>query len=200
MVHRWHRAFSSSRIDDASRTTSPPTAICISIGEGRRRADPCREHRRTDRRLRAFARRQARRIRRRRCRAIPSARYTQPDLWVAELGAGTPRNLTATYDFDINGGIGGDQRAPRGQLPSGPVWSRDGRTILIGAGEQGNANLKRVDVASGRIDPVTSGNERRDVVHRRRRRAEDRLRPFHSRRPSAICTCSTPRPPRRRRS
>ncbi len=88
----------------------------------------------------------------------PERSYTQPDLWLAELGAGTPRNLTATYDFDINGGIGGDQRAPRGQLPGGPLWSRDGRSILIGAGEQGNAHVKRVDVASGRIDPVTSGN------------------------------------------
>jgi dipeptidyl aminopeptidase/acylaminoacyl peptidase len=88
--------------------------------------------------------------------------YTQPDLWVAELGSGTPRNLTAppaaNYDFDINGGLGGDQRAPRGQHPSGPVWSRDGRTIIIGAGEQGNANLKRVDAATGKVDVLTSGN------------------------------------------
>ncbi len=88
----------------------------------------------------------------------PERSYSQPDLWVAELGAGTPRNLTATYDFDMNGGLGGDQRAPRGQLPSGPVWSRDGRSILIGVGEQGNANIKRVDVATGKIDPLTSGS------------------------------------------
>ena len=88
----------------------------------------------------------------------PERSYTQPDLWVAELRRGTPRNLTATYDFDINGGLGGDQRAPRGQLPAGPVWSRDGRSILIGVGEQGNANIKRVDVATGKVDPVTSGN------------------------------------------
>ena len=58
----------------------------------------------------------------------------------------------------MNGGLGGDQRAPRGQLPSGPVWSRDGRSILIGVGEQGNANIKRVDVATGKIDPLTSGS------------------------------------------
>ena len=45
------------------------------------------------------------------------------------------------------------------QLPSGPIWSRDGKTIVIGVGEQGNANLKRVDVASGKIDAVTSGNK-----------------------------------------
>jgi dipeptidyl aminopeptidase/acylaminoacyl peptidase len=88
----------------------------------------------------------------------PERSYTQPDLWVADLGTGTPRNLTATYDFDINGGLGGDQRAPRGHHPSGPAWSRDGRSILIGVGEQGNANIKRVDVTTGKIEPVTSGN------------------------------------------
>jgi dipeptidyl aminopeptidase/acylaminoacyl peptidase len=88
----------------------------------------------------------------------PERSYTQPDLWVAEPGSGTPRNLTASYDFDVNGGIGGDQRAPRGQLPSGPVWTRDARTILGGAGEQGNANLKRVDATTGTIDSVTTGN------------------------------------------
>ena len=88
----------------------------------------------------------------------PERSYSQPDLWLAEPGTGTPRNLTATYDFDINGGIGGDQRAPRGQLPGGPVWSRDGRSILVGVGEQGSANLKRVDVATGKVDPVTNGD------------------------------------------
>jgi dipeptidyl aminopeptidase/acylaminoacyl peptidase len=87
----------------------------------------------------------------------PERSYSQPDLWVAEIG-GTPRNLTADYDFDINGGLGGDQRAPRGQLSSTPVWSRDGRSISLVVGEQGNANIKRVDLASGRVEPITKGN------------------------------------------
>ena len=43
----------------------------------------------------------------------PERSYSQPDLWVADLSGGTPRNLTASYDFDMNGGVGGDQRAPR---------------------------------------------------------------------------------------
>jgi dipeptidyl aminopeptidase/acylaminoacyl peptidase len=88
----------------------------------------------------------------------PERSYSQPDLWVVDVPGGTPRNLTASYDFDMNGGLGGDQRAPRGQQPSGPIWSRDSRTIVINVGEQGNANLKRVDVASGRIDALTKGN------------------------------------------
>src|SRR5262245_56583884 len=89
----------------------------------------------------------------------PERSYSQPDLWVVDLPGGTPRNLTASYDFDINGGRGGDQRAPRGQHPGGPVWSKDGRTILIRIGEQGNANLARADVASGRIDLLTKGSQ-----------------------------------------
>ncbi len=91
----------------------------------------------------------------------PERSYSQPDLWVANMG-GAPRNLTAAYDFDVNGAIGGDQRAPRGQHPAGPVWSSDGRSILIKVGEQGDANLVRIDVridaATARVEPLTRGH------------------------------------------
>jgi dipeptidyl aminopeptidase/acylaminoacyl peptidase len=92
----------------------------------------------------------------------PERSYSQSDLWLADLAGGTPRNLTATYDFDIGGGVGGDQRAPRGGGPSPVVWSRDGRSIIVRAGEQGNANLKRIDAASGKVDALTSG--RHDIM------------------------------------
>jgi dipeptidyl aminopeptidase/acylaminoacyl peptidase len=88
----------------------------------------------------------------------PERSHSQSDLWVMDLSGGTPRNLTGSYDYDIDGGIGGDQRAPRGSHPAGPIWSADGRTILIKVGEQGNANIVRVDAASGRLEPLTSGN------------------------------------------
>ena len=93
----------------------------------------------------------------------PVRSYSQSDLWVADLAdtggaASAPRNLTASYDFDIDGGLSGDQRAPRGAMPAGPVWTRDGRAILIKAGEQGDVNLKRVDVDSGKVDALTKGN------------------------------------------
>jgi dipeptidyl aminopeptidase/acylaminoacyl peptidase len=93
----------------------------------------------------------------------PVRSYSQSDLWVADLPtvtgpAGPPRNLTAGYDFDIDGGLGGDQRAPRGATPSGPVWARDGRSVLIKVGEQGDVNIKRIDVSSGKVDAVTQGH------------------------------------------
>lgn len=88
----------------------------------------------------------------------PVRSHNQGDLWVVDLPSGEPRNLTAAYDFDIDGGLGGDQRAPRGGAPSAPVWSRDGRTVFVKVGEQGDANLKRVDVATGKVEALTRGH------------------------------------------
>ena len=82
----------------------------------------------------------------------PERSYDQPDLWVADVAGGAPRNLTTAYDFDIGGAIGGDQRAPRGQHPAAPVWEASGARILVRVGEQGNAVLASVDAASGRVD------------------------------------------------
>jgi dipeptidyl aminopeptidase/acylaminoacyl peptidase len=86
----------------------------------------------------------------------PERSYSQTDLWVTDIG-GTPRNLSETYDFDIGGAIGGDQRAPRGGAPADPVWTRDGQSLIVRAGEHGDANLVRVNVATGRVDPLARG-------------------------------------------
>ena len=87
----------------------------------------------------------------------PVQSYTQPDLFVIGDEA-MARNLTAGYDFDIGGGIGGDQHAPRGASPGGVVWSKDGQSIFVNVAEHGRANLKRIDAASGRVEPLTSGD------------------------------------------
>jgi dipeptidyl aminopeptidase/acylaminoacyl peptidase len=84
--------------------------------------------------------------------------YDQSDLFVAAAdGSGSPRNLTAKYDFDIGGGVGGDQRAPRGGGAGGAIWSADGKSIITVAGEQGSANLIRVDLATSTVAPVYQG-------------------------------------------
>ena len=85
--------------------------------------------------------------------------YSQPDLFVtaAEPGA-TPRNLTAGYDYDIGGGVGGDQAPPRGGGGSKPYWSADGRSIFVDSAEEGRANLKRIDADTGKVEPMTSGD------------------------------------------
>jgi dipeptidyl aminopeptidase/acylaminoacyl peptidase len=86
----------------------------------------------------------------------PERSYSQADLFVAPVGS-TPKNLTASYDFDIGGGIGGDQAAPRGGATRGPIWSPDGSSVIVVAGERGAANLIRVDVSTGAVAPVFKG-------------------------------------------
>ena len=89
----------------------------------------------------------------------PVQSYTQPDLFVASNTAGaTPKNLTANYDFDIGGGIRGDQRAPRGGSPGGVLWSKDDRSLYVNVAEHGRANLKRIDATTGKIEPLTTGD------------------------------------------
>jgi len=89
----------------------------------------------------------------------PVQSYTQPDLFVVASEAGAaPRNLTGAYDFDIGGGIGGDQHSPRGGNPGGVIWSADDRWIYVNVAEHGRANLKRIDAASGKVEPLTTGD------------------------------------------
>ncbi len=88
----------------------------------------------------------------------PVRSYSQPDLWVADVVPGsTPKNLTAGYDADVGGGIGGDQAAPRGENRKPILWSRDGASLIVVSAEHGSANLKRVVMATGTIDPLTEG-------------------------------------------
>jgi dipeptidyl aminopeptidase/acylaminoacyl peptidase len=96
-------------------------------------------------------------------RGKPVRSYSQPDLWVTDATPNsTPKNLTANYDVDISGGIGGDQAAPRGQNRKPIVWSPDSAKVAVTAAEHGSSNLKIVDIASGRITPLTDGKQ--DVV------------------------------------
>jgi dipeptidyl aminopeptidase/acylaminoacyl peptidase len=94
----------------------------------------------------------------------PERSYSQPDLFVVDLPGGTPRNLTANYDFDVDGGLAGDQRAPRGQHPSDPVWSADGRSILIAVGRHGNADLAGFDAQTGAEIPGGHTTTNREVM------------------------------------
>src|SRR5262249_515782 len=86
----------------------------------------------------------------------PVRSYSQPDLWVTDAAPGsTAKNLTADYDFDILGGIGGDQASPRGESPKPIIWSGD--ELIVTASENGSSNLKRVSIATGKVEPLTTG-------------------------------------------
>jgi dipeptidyl aminopeptidase/acylaminoacyl peptidase len=89
----------------------------------------------------------------------PIQSYTQPDLFVMNNEASAaPKNLTADYDFDIGGGLAGDQRAPRGGSPGAVVWSKDDQYLYVNVAEHGRANLKRIDAATGKVEAVTTGD------------------------------------------
>jgi dipeptidyl aminopeptidase/acylaminoacyl peptidase len=90
--------------------------------------------------------------------ADPVRSYDQPDLFVVTLGS-KARNLTTDFDYDVDGGLSGDQHAPRGGNPTPVVWTADGRSILTVTQERGRANLRRFDAATGKTDFVTQGDQ-----------------------------------------
>jgi dipeptidyl aminopeptidase/acylaminoacyl peptidase len=90
----------------------------------------------------------------------PVQSYTEPHLWVVDLAAGAqPKNLTASYDFDVCSGVGGDQGTPRAGGQDHVVWSADGNSLIVSTANKGTANLIQVDTASNKISDVTHGNQ-----------------------------------------
>ena len=88
----------------------------------------------------------------------PAARqsHTQSDLFV--FANGKAASLTGDYDNEMGSILAGDQRPPRGGAPSSPIWTRDGSSILLVTTEKGRSNLVKVDVASRKISPLTTGD------------------------------------------
>jgi dipeptidyl aminopeptidase/acylaminoacyl peptidase len=90
----------------------------------------------------------------------PVKSYSQPDLWVMEVTENAkPRNLTATFDFDIGAGLTGDQAAPRAGGGSAPIWTPDGRAIIERYAKEGRANLAAFDADSGKLTEITKGDQ-----------------------------------------
>ena len=90
----------------------------------------------------------------------PVNSYTQPDLWIVDLTADAkPRNLTATFDFDVGDGPFGDTAAPRAGGRNVPLWTPDGRSLIEVYGKEGRAILASFDVASGAPTDLVGGNQ-----------------------------------------
>src|SRR6266481_5664134 len=76
----------------------------------------------------------------------PVRSYSQPDLWVMDLAPNAqPRNLTASYDFDMGSSVFGDNAAPRGGNGATLHWSPDGRWLFDMVAKQGRTPMVRVD-------------------------------------------------------
>ncbi len=86
--------------------------------------------------------------------------HQQADLFVMEIDPATvhpsPRNLTVNYDYEVGGGVGGDNTAPRGGGRGGMVWTADGKSILDVVGKQGSALLISIDASSGAVKELTA--------------------------------------------
>lgn len=90
----------------------------------------------------------------------PVKSYTQPDLWVLNIEPNAqPKNLTASFDYDVAGGLTGDQAPPRAGGGNTPIWSADGRSIIERFSKEGRANLASFDSETGRITEVTRGDQ-----------------------------------------
>ena len=90
----------------------------------------------------------------------PVQSYTEPDLWVMDLADGAkPRNLTASYDFDVCSGVGGDQGTPRAGGGDRVIWTADGNNLIVTTAREGRANLIQVEIATGKITELTKGNQ-----------------------------------------
>jgi dipeptidyl aminopeptidase/acylaminoacyl peptidase len=90
----------------------------------------------------------------------PVRSYTEPDLWMMDLRPDAkPQSLTLNFDFDLGGGVGGDNTAPRGGGGVQPVWSGDGKSIVALVGKEGKAMLGAFNVATAKETDVTSSNE-----------------------------------------
>jgi dipeptidyl aminopeptidase/acylaminoacyl peptidase len=90
----------------------------------------------------------------------PINSYTQPDLWVLDLSPNAkPRNLTAEFDFDIDGFVIGDSAAPRAGGLNKPIWTADGKGLIAVHSKEGKRNLALFDGATGNVSDLTSGNQ-----------------------------------------
>jgi dipeptidyl aminopeptidase/acylaminoacyl peptidase len=90
----------------------------------------------------------------------PVKSYQQPDLWVMDISPNAkPRNLTADFDYDVGGGLTGDNTAPRGGGGNPPVWTADGRSIISVYTKEGRANLATFDATNGKLTDVTRGDQ-----------------------------------------
>ena len=89
----------------------------------------------------------------------PVLSYSEPHVYVVSSAAGsTPKELAQNSDLDFGEGVIGDQHPPRAEGNAGIFWAGDGKSVVQLVAEKGTANLRQIDVASGRVTPITTGN------------------------------------------
>lgn len=82
--------------------------------------------------------------------------HSRSDVFVYENGRAVA--LSPGAEFEVGSGIIGDQRPPRAGVPSKIVWTPEGKTVILATTEHGRSNIVRIDLASKRVDQLTSGD------------------------------------------
>src|SRR5689334_8302300 len=58
--------------------------------------------------------------------------YDEADICVIDAAPGSkPVNLSANHDYDIEGGLTGDQHPPRAGSGGGVIWGSDSRSVSV---------------------------------------------------------------------
>jgi dipeptidyl aminopeptidase/acylaminoacyl peptidase len=91
-------------------------------------------------------------------RPLQSHKQTDINVW----SGGKLRNLTEDYDFEIGSSVTADQHPPRGGGQEPLVWTRDGKALIHATTVHGRSNLVRIDVATAKVEPLTTGSH--DIV------------------------------------
>ncbi|MEO8384320.1 MAG: S9 family peptidase [Betaproteobacteria bacterium] len=92
--------------------------------------------------------------------STPVQSHTKTNLWVLDLmNGGQPRNLSAKYDWEIGGGVIGDQGAPRAGGDVKPLWDARGQFVTTVVAREGRANLVRFSAVDGGVASVTAGDQ-----------------------------------------
>ena len=101
----------------------------------------------------------------------PINSYTEPDLWVLDLSPNAkPRNITANFDFDIDGFVIGDSSSPRAGGPNKPIWTPDGKGLIAVYSKEGKRNLGLFDATvAGDADPGKTQHSARSHFRKSRR-------------------------------
>jgi dipeptidyl aminopeptidase/acylaminoacyl peptidase len=95
--------------------------------------------------------------------------HQQADMFVLDIDPTRPasatlplHNLTANYDYEVGGGVGGDNTAPRGGGRGGLTWTSDGKSLIDVVGKQGSSLLVSIDSMTGAVKELTA--EKQAVV------------------------------------
>ncbi len=95
--------------------------------------------------------------------------HQQGDMFVVDIDPSQPvpampqvHNLTLNYDYEVGGGVGGDNTAPRGGGRGGLTWTSDSKSLIDVVGKQGSALLVSIDATTGAVKELTA--EKQAVV------------------------------------